>query len=896
MRVFKPRHLSVMHRVFERQQRAYLCVSVIAYTRLQSEPNLLPEQQMWSELPQLLGATPLDAAMPKTGSEFIVIGNACAPNGEPVRGLKVSAAIGSLGKTLHVFGERRWAGGRATEPMPFSTLPLSWSAAFGGKEHAINPEGVGLKPVDTKQGTFHPLPRIEYPKHPSMAPGKPIPPASFAPVPQLWPQRQRFAGTYDDAWLKQDFPGTPKDIDWRYFCVAPDDQWQAAAFRGDEALELIHMHADHPRIACKLPGIRPVVAVRSKDMQVNAAKFLEPALDTVWLFPNQLKAALIWHALMPVGDEFGDEIDLLSVGADWLGRPRTREHYLNATNARLDEENGALRALDDSDLIPERLHTPNDSLTRHEELLGSSGIALNHMQAKVRSEQAALNEKLTETFGAAAARKVAEETDAAIAAFNFPNPDKLINASSAELLAIAAQMPGSAQWQATLNQFQRDNLLKLKASAIAAGADTSVIDAALSPSRAAPKSPPKTSLLAHFESVLKDAAAAAGSNDALAPIALDPKMKALLAQADASMPSAQFAHLFGAPQALPEARTNAWREGAARAKAIGKSFAGKNLQGANFSGMDLSGVDFSGAQLDGVDFSGAQLQGANFTKASLAHARLDGATVDETSFVGANLGKARFDKTSIRQCDFSEATLDETRFEYADLSGSVFGAATLMQTRIFAARCHGINLAGASLIGCTLLGSDFTGADCGDVSFIECALNKANFSTAKLRKAVFVTCGANEVRFDGASGEKICFVHGTTLRAASFLQAQMPRASLRGMPLEGANFEGALLDGSDFGDARCANANFKHASLKQALMTKIDLSNAKLVFANLMQTILQHARLQGADLTGANLFAADLARITIDPATRLDHALMTKARTLPVRKVLPAPSSVAKAA
>ena len=97
MRILKPQHLSLMHRCFERQRRAYLGVAVMAYLPIRDEPALLPEQELWQEVaPLMQPEVPLDAVLPKSGAEFLMIGDACAPGGEPVTGLEVEARVGSL--------------------------------------------------------------------------------------------------------------------------------------------------------------------------------------------------------------------------------------------------------------------------------------------------------------------------------------------------------------------------------------------------------------------------------------------------------------------------------------------------------------------------------------------------------------------------------------------------------------------------------------------------------------------------------------------------------------------------------------------------------------------------------------------------------------------------------
>jgi hypothetical protein len=427
MRIIKPQHLSVLHRCFERQQRAYLGVAVIGFMPLQSDAALLPEQELWQVVPPLLGDMPLDTAIPKSGGEFVVSGDACAARGKPAQGLKVSVSVGKQSKLLYVLGERTWQGSTATAPVPFERMPLDWAHAYGGPAFALNPHGRGHAPVQVNGNKSHPLPCIEHPHNPSVKPGEPIAPACFEPLQPMSLQRKQFDGTCDDAWLQQDYPGPPKDFDWRYHCVAPQDQWQPDAYSGKEPIELAHMHPDHQQINVQLPGIAPVIGVRRKGEGEDRLSFLQARLTTIWLFPNQLRMALIWHAMVQTADEFASELDLLLIGAEWQDKPRGDAHYLKALNERMDSENGALKMLDDEELLPQGLATPNPMLERHQQMLGSSGISLGNAQERLRTSQAELNDKLISNFGKEAVEQSQQELARTKLELGLPDlPAKLI--------------------------------------------------------------------------------------------------------------------------------------------------------------------------------------------------------------------------------------------------------------------------------------------------------------------------------------------------------------------------------------------------------------------------------------------------------------------------------------
>ena len=87
----------------------------------------------------------------KLNAEVLLIGSCYAPEGRPVTELPVMFRVGAFQKALRVIGPRFWSDGvvRAfTEPRPFSSMPLTWSSAFGGPGSSANPIGKGLSSND----------------------------------------------------------------------------------------------------------------------------------------------------------------------------------------------------------------------------------------------------------------------------------------------------------------------------------------------------------------------------------------------------------------------------------------------------------------------------------------------------------------------------------------------------------------------------------------------------------------------------------------------------------------------------------------------------------------------------------------------------------------------------
>jgi uncharacterized protein YjbI with pentapeptide repeats len=885
MRVIKPQHLAVMHRCLERQQRAWLCVSTMALVALDQNNALLSEQEFWRFLTPILGDTPIDIAIPKTGGEYLLTGNAVAPAGKPIDALQVQVRLGSLEKAVNVFGQRIWIQHQQSKPEPFTQISLDWANSYGGPTFSGNPQGIGHQSQETPEGRLHVLPHLEHPKHPSVKPGETIPAISFAALDPTAAARKRFDGSYTKDWLEQQFPGPPLDLDWRYFCCASQDQWQPEPFLGDEAFELIHMHADRPQIVGTLPGIRAVVALQRTDKSDNTLQLLTPKLSTVWFFPNQLRMVLIWHALTPLEDEFADKVKHIAVAAEWLDQAKGAKHYLHAIQERLDPENGALCMLDDEDFLPEGVATPNETLKKFEALLGTSGVTLRNHQAKLAAQNAATQAYLAKHLPKDALKSIDAEKNALLpdlpeVSKNIPqNTDALLKMGkqlfttlpsgqkTTELMAVSK----ASHSRYSMRQLQAIggdlSLLKPLQGSSANMRNVKPLSAMLGEMQLAlTKLPQETSVKTVAPTLLKQA------------MASDKQMSALIRSASHHQPL---------PDALSLTEATKLRQSATHIQAHGMGFSGKKLSAAIFAGMDLSGADFSDADLCGADFTEANLQNACFDRANLAYAALMQAKLAGASFLEANLSKSNFADADASNCDFSNATTMQTRFERTNLRGSKFEGSILTEVHLEAAQCQRLKLSHTTVLRSQLSGADFSNADLSKTSFIECSMKHVRFCTALLVSADFVTCMLNGSNFDNSQAENIRFVHGSSLQATSFRKAQMYGASLRAMPLQQSNFSAALLDGSDFSKAQCAGANFSGASMKEVLLLQADLTDACLRYVNLMQAILQHSRLTGTDLYGANLFSADMARIEIDTNTILDAAYMAKVRQVPVQKILP---------
>lgn len=243
----------------------------------------------------------------KPGTDVLINGSAHAPMGRAATSVVVSLAVGPVQKTLIVHGERRWNRGLYTlspsSPEPFTTLPIMYERAFGGRPTAgasrdqaarsdANPLGLGLNPTDGA-----PVPNIEYPNSPVDA-SNAARAAGLGAIDCAWMPRRGLGGTYDDAWERERRPLVPADFSDDYFYAAPVDQRVPGHLHGGEVLELRNMTPSGAlRIVLPRIGLGFRTALGGREVHHRGL------LHTVLVEPDEQRLVLVWHTSLPCHHE-----------------------------------------------------------------------------------------------------------------------------------------------------------------------------------------------------------------------------------------------------------------------------------------------------------------------------------------------------------------------------------------------------------------------------------------------------------------------------------------------------------------------------------------------------------------------------------------------------------------
>jgi hypothetical protein len=274
--------------------------------------SLAAEQEPVCKVPQYRGKpthTSLlrecELVVDHPGTDIILNGSAHAPDGEPVRQMDVSLWVGSLFKAIRVFGDRHWEQGlfgpRMTPPTPFTTLPLTYERAYGGRAsddpdqfELRNPAGRGFTLRAPEEGL--PLPNLEEPGQLISSWRSRPPPAGFGAIASWWAPRSIYAGTCDQQWREERMPLWPEDHDVRHHRAAHPDLVSEEPLRMGVPAELQNL-TPAGLLRFRLPKVYPVV-----EAQVGRERYRqEVQLDRVIIEPDDGKVLLIWRASLNCG-------------------------------------------------------------------------------------------------------------------------------------------------------------------------------------------------------------------------------------------------------------------------------------------------------------------------------------------------------------------------------------------------------------------------------------------------------------------------------------------------------------------------------------------------------------------------------------------------------------------
>lgn len=870
MKIIKPLSLGLLHRCHRQHGENRLVVVGLGFFTLgvPAGPRLLPEAPQWGRLMKVLpSGQALDEVMPKASAEVVVLGQACAPAGQTVTHLPVRLQLGSIDKRLMVYGERQWRYGSVPlftvdPPAPFQTLPLDWAHAYGGPGFEANPVGKGYQAnrlaalVGTNCGA---MPNLEYADAPVRGHRGSYAPAGLGPMPIDWAPRKRYAGSYGAAWLQQDYPGLPRDLDWRLYNQAALDQ-RLDRLAGGEVYRLSGMHPEHPVIEGTLPRHR--VRAFALDQATSALREVVLQLDTVWLLPGQQLGVAAWRGQLGVQDSDALDVQALMLAyEDSAQAALAPSHYAEVARLRLDSATAGQHAFNESQLTPELPSMPS--------------------AAPDTSAQQARLDEVSQAFWQQSGLTPPPDYQPPQAKPPLLQPPSAAAVASGDmdLTGLMQQVQTLQQDTQARAQAQREALhqqlgeLQATLTTTPSGSDTGTASTAPALSIAPASAPTWPAVLARADGSadaqtlamlafaqsahLPQCTPSATDTRSADPVANSPAQVALTMKTQARhaspTPIAPAQHLTPELAKQLGAQVLAWVR-------AGVPLAGRDLSGADLRGMPLDGLDLSGCLLEYADLSGASLRGARLCGATLTQATLSHANCSSADLRKANLCGSLAQATCFAQAQLNEVRASQARWPGADASGAMLGAALLDQTDLSQACFDGVQLDGTVLTGAVLTGSSWRGANINKLVAWNVQAEGADFSGSQWQRSALLGCDLRRSQWHGA---RLCQVQGgnsdwsgADLRAIKAERCSWPSGQLRGVHLDGAYLSQCDLSRADLGGASLTEGCFP-----KSLFMQTRLVGAQAQGADFFQALLRKADFTDADLRQASLYQAELTEI-----------------------------------
>jgi uncharacterized protein YjbI with pentapeptide repeats len=725
-------------------------------------------------------------------TDVILTGNAFQPGGEsgPTRVVGLGLHRGGAAifyKALYVYGDRTVEAPDRVKP--FSTMPLVWERAFGGRDVDANPVG-----VDPTMPRPKALPNLIDPRGATI-------PASFAPIARYWPLRQRLLGATQRTDIEGDSLRIPEGFSFAYFHAAPQDQ-RVRFLTGEEWIVLDGMHPILPRVQSRLPGIRALSRLVSARGTVVPIQMM---LDMLVIETDRATASLVFRGMTDAAEDggtFAVAIDIPGAPLVWPDVARPAEPP-PPSPPRIVLSQG-----------PEKAATlPMGML---EQLRASSSAPSPYPLPQPRSGAVA------DLPGAPWGRP-AEPVRPAVPDMSTM-PLRLEDAPARARALLRAETP--AQPSAPVPPIEPPS------DPPPPPAPVSFRGVVL---EAPPSIDPPVSSVPELETgirrkVLEKVAAReplAGEGLAGADLSGLDLEKANFARADLSGTK-----LAGA--ALAGARFH-------EAKLVGADLSKARLDGADFANANLSRAIFSGASLVEASLIGANAMllvadGANLAKAKLSRAKLDHAVLD----------RAIVEDADATEADFSGASLERARAARINLSGAHLGDA-----RLVGADLTGSDLRAAQGVGAILRDAILEDAACEGVILERASLDGARLARTKLKAANLRRASLSDARAEEAILEGADLSQSTAERA-SFARADLSRADLRQAKLSGADLSGAKLSGVQAQKLQAPEIRLEGIDLTGVSFRFARMKGAKMRGAKLDKTDFRDADLEGADLEGVD--------------------------------------------
>lgn len=917
MKIVKGLQASLMTKTFQFQHKQFLVASNLWGFYLDTGEAIL-EMKLWPIIADVIGENVLfDEATNKDGSEFIVFGDAFAPNQQPAPSVDVAVRVGKLKKVLSVHGERYWQGAgpllHASAAVPFSQMPLSYDHAYGGERHQYNTAGKGLAKESPDQPLRF-LPNIEHPSLPILAADldpadRAYVPQGFGPIDGEWPQRRSLFGTFDDSYLQNHMPGLAPDINWEYFYRAPPDQRFNDYVVGDESFSITNMHPSMPILEGTLPGVVGRCFIEQEvtldtaegggeagtgdeDNTLISFKEIPLKLDTIYFFPNENVGIVAHRGTVEINHPQAKDVKKLMIVHQGLtDAPKSKDYYQEQLSLRSDPEESFKYMMYSAPLIPEGVRCGFKQLLGDEEYTQAMGA---NMSAFAEKKQQQAEQQMAEGIDAQVAELRAndmhEQADELLKKVNQPPQDIDLPEDQKKLKALIDKvLPGIGDMTSApklddldltkLNLKAMDDVtahMQAMAEAQKVLAFKQLEEQVVQLKQQLAQQPDMAEQLEPAIKQLEDLIAGTNSIPVLArPNAIEleaqlaqaaeqlAEQKKMIAEENIQLTAEQQQQLQELEQQLND---NSLLEQVQKANEFSSN---AYLQGAHFipeSASPHQGEEPALVAALLASYAGNQVISAkDLAFCTLKQQTFNNIDLNHGFFEYSQLTDIQFNQSDLTAINFAHATLSGVRFTHCLIEGANLGAAQI-------SHCHfsHLNLNEITLAHSTLSHCEFTDCEFGErmdmlletkmshCRFINCHFPKLNFIEMDLTGCEFINCDLTKCNFIkpiliGASFQ------GSTLESTNFVKAQLDNSSFDQAVMKNVRFVGGCsLNDSRFNGASITDSNLRDCQLNRCDFADADLSRSDFGESSIRQAKFNRAIAKKTQFINSNLHGSDL--------------------------------------
>ncbi len=897
MKTIKPQRLSAITRPYQFTNTYYLGVTVFVLWDFQEgKPIAEGEQALWQlfkdESVDVFGAEALDMGIPKQQADLILnaYGYGCyAQNGRTA----VEVQLNNVKKSLWVTGDRYWVNNRATEPLPFDKIAISWRNAYGGPELPENCVGKGHQVQEFNGTMVQFLPNIEDPKNPVRYETSTYKPAGFAAIPIEYPNRHLMMGTYDETWRREEYPGFARDIDWRYFNQAQPDQYLGRLRAGD-TIRFTNMHPTKPQLEATIPDWEVRAFVKTKDSGEQIAGSLSPvdfALTTIWAYPHKEQAVLIYQANAKINSDDGDELTHMMYALEHPQATKSIAYYEQVFQQRIDPQLGVMYAALDKQLVDPEYMRP----LQIEQLPVSSNLQnkMKLLEAELAKTQAKVDEIKKEY-------PLAEDDPDVIKMrelqeqLGIGDPDEAMDISR-KMMSGELGFEQMIEWQieqakkpqdfSDKRRLLREQLkdVKAKQATMSYAEQLEFLEEHEADVRA-------QEVLAYKPKALKDVGEY--DEEQLAKDAVDEDARSIKDLRAIDYAQYQEFDRLRKQQRLPKTDKGLGQD----ISVVDEHAALETIENLSHFKQTLRHIP-EGFVLDNGYFSQE-----DYTQLKICPTFIHHTQFTQCGFKEADLQHCRFKHVVFQSCDFEKADLSFTVFEdchFIDCKMANLTSTRLNLKRVEFTHCELTSWMHFKMFveqvrfdECKFESFNFFRARIQGLHFEQCKLSRQSFVNAWLRQVSFVQCHIDSMSMTGTKQIKQLQIKNSEvekffIQALTEVQDLLVERSLmkdscwRELILHQAQFIEADIGRNEFSKTQFHYANFKTVSAKDSLFVRSDFYGATIQNADFAQTICKSANFSAAKLVHVSFFCAELALIKTDHLTIQEDCWLERANVYP---------------